>query len=100
MKSEARTFKEKSKLFMPPRTLDSSSLLRMEIYVKAEWLCKNGSVRKIDIQNMEKILIDAVAERYDFNDSRIWQKLCEKQSGMEEQILVKVFKFEEERCGG
>lgn len=96
LKSEARTFKEKAKLFMPPRSLDSSSLLSLEIFIKAAWFFKNGSVRKLDIQNLEKILIDAIAEKYDFEDQRIWMKLCEKQEGVEEQVLVKISILEKE----
>ena len=95
MRSEARVFKEKAKLFMPPRSLDSSSRLGLEIIVKADWYFKNGRIRKLDIQNLEKILIDAIAEKYDFEDQRVWEKNCIKEAGSEEQVLVKLFILEE-----
>jgi hypothetical protein len=76
---------------MPPRTLDSSSLLGLEIKVEAEWYFSNGKPRKLDIQNLEKILIDSIAEKYDFEDSRIWMKSCEKVSVKTEAVRVLLF---------
>lgn len=88
LKSEARAFKEKAKLFMPPRTLEPSSRLSLSITIGACWMFKNGNVRKLDIQNLEKILIDAIADKYSFDDSRVWQKYCKKVEAEKEEVKV------------
>ena len=88
LKSEARSFKEKAKLFMPPRTLEPSSRIALSISVHARWINKNGSFRKLDIQNLEKILIDAIADKYDFDDSRVWQKFCNKIESDKDEVRV------------
>lgn len=59
---------------MPPRTLLPASLLGIKFKVFGKWRFENGKPRKLDLQNLEKILIDAIAERYDFDDARIWEK--------------------------
>lgn len=96
MTSEARNFKEKAKLFMPPRTIVPSSLIELEIQIRNEWYCKNGSVKRFDIQNMEKILIDAIAEKYDFDDSIVWKKSAEKIRSFEQAVTVKIFRLKED----
>ena len=90
LRSEARAFKEKAKMFMPPRTISQGSFLGLEVNVHAEWFFKNGNVRKLDIQNLEKILIDAIAEKYDVMDQMVWHKSCKKQDG-NESVQVTIF---------
>lgn len=93
LKSEARQFKEKAKLFMPPRKdfPPSPTLLGLSIEARGNWYHKNGNVRKLDIQNLEKILIDAIAEKYGFEDSRIFEKACKKASFDKEAVEVSVY---------
>lgn len=90
LKGEARSFKEKAKLFMPMRTVSPSYLFKLEIKVMAPWHTENGHVKKQDIQNLEKILIDAISEKYEFNDSRIWIKYCEKVESEKEEVEVRL----------
>lgn len=91
LKGEARSFKEKAKLFMPMRTVSPSHLFKLEIKVLAPWMTQKGNVKKQDIQNLEKILIDAISEKYEFEDSRVWKKNCEKVESEKEEVEVKLF---------
>lgn len=93
MKDEARQFKEKAKLFMPPRTVGLYDLLEVHLQFRGKWWNKCGTVRRFDIQNLEKILIDSIAERYDFDDSRVWRKEASKVEG-EDGVSVKLFRLE------
>jgi Holliday junction resolvase RusA-like endonuclease len=90
LKSDAARFKEKAKLFMIPKKVLPATKIHLELIIKTNWYYKNGSVKKIDIQNMEKILLDAISEKYGFDDSMIWSKTCEKQDG-EDSILVSLY---------
>lgn len=93
LRTEGRVFKEKSKLFMPPRSLDESSLFSLKFKFLSNWYHKNGSVRKLDIQNLEKILIDAISEKYIFDDKRVWHKEAEKTQSSEDKIMVTISKL-------
>ena len=89
LKSEGRTFKEKAKLFMPPRTIPSSLLLDVEAKVYDQWFSVNGNVKKKDITNLDKILMDAIAEKYlDLEDQRIWKRVIEKCDGKDKIEVV------------
>lgn len=90
LKSEARSFKEKAKLFMPPRTVSPDYFFQVDIKVRAPWFTAKGGARKLDIQNLEKILLDAISEKYEFNDSRVWKKSCEKIDLDKEEVEVKL----------
>lgn len=88
LKPEARNFKEKAKLFMPKWTPEPSTSLSLSFSIRARWMNQNGTFRKLDIQNLEKILIDAISEKFGFDDSRIWQKFCKKIESEKEEVAV------------
>lgn len=89
LKSEAREFKEKSKLFMPMRKWAEGARFRLEVRAHGSWFFKNGSVRKLDIMNLDKIVCDAVAEKYlEGKDERVWVRLIEKVECAEEYLMI------------
>lgn len=77
---EARHFKMAIKLACPKiQFISDKPKIRIEIwYHSPTWICKNGKFRKRDIQNMDKILIDAISERLGVDDSHIWFHSGEK----------------------
>jgi hypothetical protein len=46
--------------------------LCVSIFITRNWFCKNGSIKKIDLANYEKTLIDTIAGVLDFEDSHIF----------------------------
>lgn len=93
LKTEARQFKEKAKMFMPPRTIKEEALLGLDVEVRTRWKTEKGTARKLDIQNLEKILIDAISEKYYFDDSRVWQKRCLKVEAASDEVFVRLSVF-------
>ena len=82
LKPEGRRFKAKAKLFMRPEKLDLNHLYEMVIKVYDDWYYKNGSVRRLDIMNLDKIICDAVAEKYlDGKDELVFKRTIEKIQG-------------------
>jgi len=93
LKSEGRQFKEKAKMFMPSSKIKFEKL-RLEIGLFGKWFCKNKKPKRKDLQNLEKILIDAIAEKYGFDDSLIFEKLTVKEESGSEAIKVTLVNYE------
>ena len=69
---EARLFKQRVKMSMPSIKVDKDVLFNVRITYCANWYYKNGRLRRIDIQNMDKLLIDAMFEKIGIDDSHLW----------------------------
>lgn len=92
LKPEGRRFKEQAKLFMPFKKFEEEERFFLHTEVHARWRCKNGSSRKLDVMNLDKIVCDAVAEKYfDAEDERIWKRLIEKVESEEEFLFIRLF---------
>lgn len=94
LKSEARQFKERAKLFMPKKAIKENTKLGLEMAMGGNWYFKNGSFKKLDLQNLEKILIDSIAEKYEFDDCRVWWKSTEKKTFDDGWIQVVLYEIE------
>jgi len=65
--------------------------LRVEIRIYENWMYKNGSVSKKDIDNRTKFLIDAVFEALGIDDRYIFiQLLVKEQSDTEEKAVIEI----------
>lgn len=47
--------------------------LQATITIYEDWLCKNGEVKKKDIANREKFLIDSVMKGFDIDDKYLYK---------------------------
>lgn len=64
-------------------------LLRLELnYESPNWHYKNGKLKRIDVQNLEKLLIDTLFGKWGWDDSRLVEKVSRKLYGPREQIQV------------
>ena len=66
---------------------DWSLKLTLE-YESPDWYFKNGKLRKLDVQNLEKLLIDTLFAKWGWDDSRLVEKVSCKRWGPREQIVV------------
>ena len=67
---EARMFKVKAKMSTPALTFKDTDLFKITIDYYGNFFYKNHKPRKIDAQNLDKLLIDAVSEKLGFDDCR------------------------------
>ncbi|MFA5133060.1 MAG: RusA family crossover junction endodeoxyribonuclease [Candidatus Paceibacterota bacterium] len=70
---ECRTFKTKVKFLCPHVEIDELDKMRITIMYNNDWHYKNGKIRRKDIQNLDKLLIDALAERLNCDDSQFFE---------------------------
>lgn len=55
------------------------------------WLTKRHTVRKRDLDNVQKLLIDAVCEALGFDDCRLWEVRARKVCSKQPMIRVKIY---------
>jgi len=69
----AKQFVYLAKLSTPNMEVTEGCVYKLSIEYHSNWFFKNGKVKKQDIQNMDKLLIDAVFEKMGVDDSRVWE---------------------------
>ena len=96
LKPEVRFWKTQAKQFMPvwSKKLNEQSRLIIKFTFCSNWYFKNGKLRKLDLQNLEKCLIDAIAERYGFGDECIFKKETLKVQFEKDRIECELWDFD------
>jgi len=95
LKPEIRLWKTKVKEFVPVWKTEKTGYLYFNADIYTETLFKNGKVRKLDLQNLEKALIDAVCEKLGLSDEFIFQKHTRKVQAKDERMEVELGFLEE-----
>ena len=63
---------------VPPFLVNPDDRFEVEIIVHTDWYYKNGKLRRLDIHNMDKLLVDAVFYRLGIDDSHVWKLTSSK----------------------
>jgi Holliday junction resolvase RusA-like endonuclease len=92
LKPEIRLFKTKFKEFLPPTRPLLPKPLLVELTLHDTWYTKTNTIRKYDLSNLEKCVLDALSEYLGLDDSYIFEKWTRKQHPTEKLgIEVKVW---------
>ena len=86
--NDARYWKSKAKLIIPNFKCTHNDKLNMTLTFNGEWICKNGSIKKKDVHNLVKVVVDAIAEKCGFDDSQVWSFSCSKVQSTEQTVAV------------
>lgn len=90
LKSDVRRYKSDMKVYVPPFEVGKNQPVAMDIYVVQDWFFKNGNMKKQDIQNMVKVIVDLIAEKQGWDDSQVTSITAHKlQSDKRQYVLVK-----------
>ena len=79
MKPEAKRLREEIREMVP--VIDSALLevpLKVTVFIHEDWYCKNKSVKRVDIANREKFLIDSVFDALGIDDKFIFEHTMHK----------------------
>lgn len=90
LKPEIRLWKTQVKQFVPKWKTDRTGYIYFNADIYTETLFKNGKVRKLDLQNMEKALIDAICEQLGLFDEFIFQKQTRKIQSDKDRIEIEM----------
>lgn len=100
MRPEVREFKDKAKLFMPPVKLSPELPASITMTVQTDWYYKNGKMRKLDVQNLAKVVVDFVCEKAGVDDNLIWEFTARKKQAPErEGVEVTIVQFQKLKTG-
>jgi Holliday junction resolvase RusA-like endonuclease len=87
----AHDWKRKVHVETPKIESGEDDLIQLEIEVYQNWFFKNGKIKKEDIHNMDKILIDSMCGKWGIDDSRVQLMSIQKIQSDEEFVRVRVF---------
>lgn len=89
LSDEAALWKTRTIPFVKPCRWPEDWLLKLTLrFESPNWYCKNGSLRILDVQNLEKLVIDTIFAKWGWNDTRIVDRDAGKRYGPREQIRV------------
>ena len=88
LKPEVRLWKSKAKGFIPPWAMGEHEELELELNLHSNWIYKNGKARRLDLQNLLKVLIDAICEKWGVDDLRVRQIRATKVQADQEKVVV------------
>ena len=92
----AREFKRRVKILSPYISIPEHCLIQFKIQVIQSWIYKNGKLKRADVQNMDKLLIDALCDKWGIDDSRVQKTSIEKiHSNKENYINIKIWSIDE-----
>jgi hypothetical protein len=94
---QAALWKTRTIPFVKPCRWPEEWLLAVTlIYESPSWLTKKGTLRRVDVQNLEKLVIDTMFAKWGTDDSRLVRVVREKAYGPREQIRVTLERWEGE----
>lgn len=80
----ARDYKENAKYYQGKR-------LAVSIFITEDWLNKNKTIKKKDLANREKFIIDSIFPSLGIDDSFIWElSLFKEQSKFVEEVVIQI----------
>lgn len=93
LKPECRLYKTNMKMYVPSLNVKKEDKVYIKISVYMNTLFKNGNLRKIDVHNLTKILIDLISEKQGWDDSQLWElNLSKKHDANNERVEVEIWK--------
>lgn len=87
MKPEVRLYKNNMKMYVPNWELALTEKAEIEFEVVDNWYFKNGNFRKLDLQNVLKVLIDLIAEKQGWEDQQVWRFVSSKRHSETERCV-------------
>lgn len=94
LKGEFALWKSKLKVYVPRADWAKGKFLRVELdFQSPHWYYGNGKLKRKDIENLEKLTIDTIFEKWGADDSYIIEKVSKKTVGASDRVLVKVEEF-------
>ncbi len=78
LSQEARDFKNMTKRFMYPWYPPDDCKFSIYIEIHQDWYYHNKKLKKQDIQNLDKLIIDAIFEQIKVDDSALFETTIKK----------------------
>jgi len=97
MKKEAKEIREDIKQIvkksLPFVCSNLNDGLKVDVEVHENWFTKEGKVKKKDISNREKFLIDSIFDALEIDDKFIFEQTMKKVQDEKEFAIIKIINF-------
>lgn len=94
LRDDVLLWKNSAKDYIPPWDEDvpeeGNGTVWMSFSIYNQWLTKEGKFRKLDLQNLLKVMIDVIADKLGFNDSMVYELRSVKKVQSETEKRVEV----------
>jgi Holliday junction resolvase RusA-like endonuclease len=90
LKPEVRLWRSQSKPSIPRLRLTTDSLLNVDLTFHYRQHCKNGKLRRLDTHNCVKVILDLIAEKCGFDDSRVKSGSWSSVDDVNERVEVRL----------
>lgn len=90
LKPSVIKWKSDAKLFIPRITIAADSLVEIQTTFYYRHYYANGSLRRFDTQNLLKCLIDTIANKIGFDDSRVKTGSWVSIDSRDEKVVVRL----------
>jgi len=94
LKNEAKKLREEIKELIInqafPLFAQQDVKLKVSVEIHEDWFCKDGSVKKKDIANREKFLIDSVFDAIGIDDKLIFEHSMKKIQSDKEFSIIEI----------
>ena len=67
-----------------------NSKLKVIVKIYENWLCKDKSVKRKDVSNREKFLVDSIFDALDIDDKFIFEHTMKKIQSKEEKAIITI----------
>ena len=88
LKPEILRWRTEIARYMPRVALSEGSLVRVDLVFHYPYLYQNGRLRRFDCHNMVKVLLDVIAWKAGFDDSRVKDGSWRSVDSEEEKVEV------------
>ena len=100
LSDQAALWKTRTIPFVKPCRWPQEWLLKLTlVYESPSWLTKKGKLRRVDVQNLEKLVIDTMFAKWGMDDSRLVEIISSKAYGQREQVRVVLQRVEVDLSG-
>lgn len=89
LSDDALLWRTRTAPFVKPCRWDGLLKITLE-YESPDWYYLNGKLKRLDLQNLEKLLLDTLFMKWGKDDSTLAEKISYKRYGPREQIRVTV----------
>ncbi|UOF78280.1 crossover junction endodeoxyribonuclease rusA [Caudoviricetes sp.] len=91
LKPEVLLWKTRAKEYIPLWEPNDGDKVEVSVEVHQDWFYRNGKLKKADVANMHKALIDTICEKQGWDDSQAWYVSFAKcQCSFEEKTIVEL----------
>jgi len=92
LKPEIRLWKNTAMTYIPKFNVKDNDKVDLYVELHNGWYYKNGRMKREDLINLLKILVDAIAKKQDWDDKLIWEfnLHATKIDSKEEKVVCRV----------